>query len=398
MSEHDTQCRDNRHMDNSGSLRATDKEGSNTAPESSSLFAYVGCRTTKERGAHGEGINVYRMDTISGKWTHVQLVKDLVNPSFLAFDGKRNFLYSVHGDFSEVSAFRIEKSTGKLTLLNRQATSGKNPVHLAVDPTNRFLVVGNYETGTIAVLPIDEAGSLKPVCDIATVPSAPEPNKVYPPRQGASHPHHVPFDRSGSYIVVPDLGLDKVFVFRLDVSSGKLIANHYPFVNSRDGAGPRHIDFHPAKPYAYVVNELDSTVTTYRFDSRQGELSPLQVISCLPPVFTGSKDFARGFGAAEIVVAPSGKFLYVSNRGDSSIAIFSIDEATGTLSPVSWESSHGEGPRFIGLDPSGTFLFAANERSDTIVVFRVDKISGKLKPTGDIVHTGSPVCIICSCG
>jgi 6-phosphogluconolactonase (cycloisomerase 2 family) len=169
-------------------------------------------------------------------------------------------------------------------------------------------------------------------------------------------------------------------------------------VNSRDGAGPRHIDFHPVKSYAYVVNELDSTVTAYRFDASQGELNPLQVISCLPPGVTGSRDFARGFGAAEIVAAPSGKFLYVSNRGDSSIAIFSIDEAAGTLSPVAWESSHGEGPRFIGLDPSGTFLYAANERSDTIVAFRVDKITGKLKPTGDLVHTGSPVCIILSCG
>lgn len=151
-------------------------------------------------------------------------------------------------------------------------------------------------------------------------------------------------------------------------------------------------------PYAYVVNELDSTVATYRFDVNRGQMTPLQVISCLPDSFPGSKDFARGFGAAEIVVAPSGKYLYVSNRGDSSIAIFLIDEAAGTLSSVAWESSNGDGPRFIGLDPSGTFLYAANERSDTIVGFRVDKITGKLKPTGDVVHTGSPVCIVFSCG
>jgi 6-phosphogluconolactonase (cycloisomerase 2 family) len=372
-------------------------DGGNS-PEPAPLFAYVGCRTTKERGARGEGINVYRVDTISGKWTHVQLVKDLVNPSFLAFDRKHNFLYSVHGDFSEVSAFLVDKPTGTLSFLNRQSTLGKNPVHLAVDPTNRFLIVGNYETGTIAVLPINKDGSLKPPCNLAAVPSAAEPNKVYLPRQGTSHPHHVPFDRSGNYIVVPDLGLDKVFVFRLDASSGKLVPNDHPFVNSRNGAGPRHIDFHPFNPYAYVVNELDSTVTAYRFDASQGKLNALQVISCLPAAFTDSKDFARGFGAAEIVVAPSGKFLYVSNRGDSSIAVFSIDEAAGTLSPAAWASSNGEGPRFIGLDPYGIFLCAANERSDTIVVFRIDTITGKLKSTGDVIHTGSPVCIIFSCG
>jgi 6-phosphogluconolactonase (cycloisomerase 2 family) len=368
------------------------------SPEPSCLFAYVGCRTTKERGAHGEGINVYRVDTISSKWEHVQLVKNLANPSFLAFDGKHNFLYSVHGDFSEVSAFRIDKPTGTLSFLNRQSTLGKNPVHLAVDRTGSFLIVGNYETGTIAVLPIDKDGFLKPPCDLAAVPSSAEPNKVYPPRQGTSHPHHVPFDRSGKYIVVPDLGLDKVFVFRLDANSGKLVPNDHPFVNSRDGAGPRHVAFHPGEPYAYVVNELDSTVTTYRLDPSRGKLSPLQVTSCLPATFTGSKDFARGFGAAEIVVAPSGEFLYVSNRGDSSIAVFSIDKTGGMLSPVAWESSNGEGPRFIGLDPYGTFLCAANERSDTIVVFRVDKVTGKLKPTGEVIHTGSPVCIIFSCG
>jgi 6-phosphogluconolactonase (cycloisomerase 2 family) len=365
-------------------------------PDSATFFAYVGCRTTRERGAHGEGINVYRVEKKSARWTHVQLVKDLVNPSFLALDGRHDFLYSVHGDFSEVSAFRVDKATGTLSFLNRQSTLGKNPVHLAVDPTNRFLIVGNYETGSIAVLPIDEDGSLKSPCDLVIVSRVADPGRVYGPRQGSSHPHHVPFDRTGNYLVVPDLGLDKIFAFRLDVRSGKLVANDPPSVGSRNGAGPRHIDFHPTEPYAYVVNELDSTVTAYRFDSKQGELSPFQVTSCLPDSFAGHRDFERGFGAAEVVVAPSGKFLYVSNRGDNSIAVFSIDPTAGTLSLVACESSQGTGPRFIGLDPSGRFLYAANERSNTIVAFRVDTLSGKLTPTGDLVRTGSPVCIVFS--
>jgi len=367
-------------------------QGAETSAEPP-LFAYVGCRTTKERAAHGEGINVYRVDRSSGAWTHLQLVKDLVNPSFLAFDRQHDFLYCVHGDFSEASAFRVDPRTGTLAFLNRQSTSGKNPVHLAVDPTNRFLIVGNYETGTVAALPIGADGSLLPPSDVVPVPSGPVPGKVYPARQGSSHPHHVPFDSTGNYVVVPDLGLDKIFVFKLDAGTGKLSPNNPPFAASCDGAGPRHIGFHPSKPCAYAVNELDSTVTAYGFDAGQGTLTPLQVISCLPPAFTGGKDFARGFGAAEIAVAPSGKFLYVSNRGDSSIAILRIEEA-GTLAPVDWQASGGEGPRFIGLEPAGAFLYAANERSHSIVAFRVDANSGKLAATGHVVNTGSPVCII----
>jgi 6-phosphogluconolactonase (cycloisomerase 2 family) len=187
---------------------------------------------------------------------------------------------------------------------------------------------------------------------------------------------------------VPDKGLDAVFVFKLDAASGALMAAEPPSVASRPGAGPRHADFHPSKPYVYVINELDSTITTFRFDPERGGLTPLQTITTLPPNFTGNST------TSEIVVAPSGRFLYGSNRGHDSLAIFAIDDATGTLTSIGWESTQGKTPRFFAIEPSGTFLYAANQDSDTIVTFRVDQASGKLTPTGHIVKTGSPSTIV----
>ncbi len=357
---------------------------SSTAP-AKALFAYVGCYTTKERNGHGEGISVYRVDAASGTWTHVQLLPGIVNPSFLTLDRRHRFLYSAHGDGGEATAFQIDPQSGHLRLLNRQSTGGKNGVRLIVDPTNRFLVVANYSSGTVAVLPLNPDGSLGPLSDLVSLPGQPGPHRS---RQDASHPHDTVFDRGGRFVAVPDLGLDKVFVYKLDVARGKLVANDPPFVTARPGAGPRHVDFHPSKPYAYVINELDSTIATYRFDAGRGELTPLQVIPTLPPAFIGNSS------TAEIAVAPSGRFLYGSNRGYDSVAIFAIDEGTGVLAPVGWESTQGKTPRFFTLDPSGTFLHAANQDSDTIVTFRVDQATGKLAPAGHVVKTGSPSSIV----
>lgn len=348
-------------------------------------FAYVGCYTSKERDARGEGITVYRVDPGSGNWTRVQLVKNLVNPSWLALDRRQRFLYAAHGDGTEATAFRIDEQTGQLTVLNRQPTNGKNGVRLVVDPSNRFIVLANYASGTVAVLPINSDGSLAPLTDLATLSGKPGPHRT---RQESSHPHDTLFDRQGRFVVVPDLGLDAVFVYKLDTASGKLVANDPPSVTSRPGAGPRHVDFHPSKPYAYVINELDSTITTYRIDPDRGELKPMQVITTLPPAFTGNST------TSEIAVAPSGRFLYGSNRGHDSLAIFAVDETTGVLAPVGWEPTQGKTPRFFANDPSGTLLYAANQDSDTIVTFRVDQATGKLTPTGQVVKTGSPSSIV----
>ncbi|WP_134704625.1 lactonase family protein [Ammoniphilus sp. YIM 78166] len=353
-------------------------------------FAYVGCRTTKERNARGEGISVYRVDSATGEWTFVQLVGDVVNPSFLAFDRNQEFLYTVHGDRSEVSAFRIDKQTGQLTFINQQSTEGKNPVHLVVDPTNRYLVVANYISGTLAVLPINSDGSLAPLTDLVKSPGSPDTEGVdLYLKQGVSHPHHCPLDPTGRFIVVPDLGVNKLFAYQLDTSHGKLIINDPAFGTAPEGSGPRHIDFHPNQPYAYVASELDSTVVAYRFDAQTGEFKLLQTLSTLP-------ESIKGNTCGEVAVAPSGKFVYISNRGHNSVAIFTIDQSTGLLSPVGWEPTQGETPRFFTFDPTGEFFYVANEDSDSIVQFRADETSGALVPTGQVVHTGSPVCVVFS--
>jgi 6-phosphogluconolactonase len=187
---------------------------------------------------------------------------------------------------------------------------------------------------------------------------------------------------------VPDKGLDRVFSFKLDGASGKLTPNDPPFTATREGAGPRHIAFHPAMPHAYVIDELDSTMTTYRYDPARGALQPVQVVPTVPPSFTGNNT------GAEIAVAPSGRFVYGSNRGHDSIVTFAVDRAGGALTPVGWEPTQGKTPRHFALDPTANFLYAANQDSDTIVTFRVNKTTGTLVPTGQIVRVGSPVTIV----
>jgi 6-phosphogluconolactonase len=348
-------------------------------------LAYVGGYTTKERNGHGEGISVYRIDPTTGAWTPVQLVKNLVNPSWLLLDRQRRFLYSAHGDGEVVSAFRIDEPTGQISPLGTQAAKGKNAVRLSVDPGSQFIVVANYSSGTVAVLPINADGSLGPLTDLVELKGKPGPHRT---EQASSHPHDIVFDPRGRFIVVPDKGLDAVFLFMLDATSGKLKPANPPSVASRPSAGPRHADFHPTKPHVYVINELDSTITTFRVDGERGALAPLQTITTLPPNFTGNST------TAEIAVAPSGRFLYGSNRGHDSLAIFAIDDATGTLTSIGWEPTQGKTPRFFAIEPSGAFLYAANQDSDTIVTFRVDQGSGKLTPTGHVVEVGSPATIV----
>lgn len=349
------------------------------------LFAYVGCFTTEERGAIGEGINVYRVDPISGNWDHVQLVGDLASPSFLAIDRDSRFLYSVHADEPYTSAFAIDAASGRLTYLNSEDNGGTNGVHVAVDPSNRFIVVSNYASGSMAVLPINEDGSLAPRSDLVRLPGAPGP---HPTQQTSSHPHHNPFDPQGRFLLVPDKGLDRVFVFGLETSSGTLVSANTPSVAMQPGAGPRHAGFHPTLPFAYVLNELDSTLAVYDYDSQSGELSQQQLVSTLPDDFSGNNT------TAEIAVHRSGRFLYCSNRGHDSIAAFAIDQSNGSLSLLGWTPTGGERPRYFGLDPSGKFLYACNELGHTIVTFRVDSATGELDPTGHVVKTGSPVTIV----
>lgn len=347
-------------------------------------FAYVGSFATSTRGARGEGLSVYAIDAVTGLWSRVQLLSTVINPGYLALDPNRPVLYAVQPVANEVSAFAIDDRSGELTMLNRQPSGGSDPSHLAVDPTGRFLVAANYVAGTVEVLPVNADGSLGAPTDVVATTGELGPHRT---EQPGPHPHQCTFDPSGRFVVVPDKGLDRLFVFTIDKDKGTLVPAERPFTKTRSGAGPRHIAFHPRLPYAWVINELDSTVTACRFEPT-GALEAIQIVPSLPSTFTGDNT-----GAA-IVVSPSGRFLYASNRGHDSVAIFRVDESTGMLSPVGWEPSQGTTPRFIGLTPAGTRLVAANQRSDSIVEFRVDAESGTLTATGQIVKVNTPACVV----
>lgn len=350
------------------------------------MFAYVGCYTEADRGGRGEGIAVYRIAGDSGAWEPVETVAGIGNPSFLALSGDGRFLYSVHGGgFAEVSAYARDAATGRLKGLGAQPSGGQNPVHLDFDASGQLLAVANYNAGTVAALPIAADGTLGPPSDVLDQRGEPGPDVR---EQASAHPHHSPFDPARRVLVVPDKGLDRLFIYRPDPATGKLTPHDPPSLATHPGAGPRHIAFEPTARWAYVVNELDSTVTTYDYDAAMGTLRAREVVSTLPPGLTGKNT------GSEIAVGPSGRFLYASNRGHDSIAIFAIDLASGALTAQGWTPTDGQTPRFFGLDPRGEHLYAANQDSDTIVAFRVDAATGALTPTGQVIQTGSPVCIV----
>lgn len=349
------------------------------------MFAYVGSRTTRERNARGEGISVFRINTDNGDLEQVQLVGDLINPSFLALSRDGQFLYTVHGDLSDISAFKVDTATGQLSLINRKSTHGKNPVHLAIDPTGRYMVVTNHLGSSLAVLPIAADGALQDMTQLVRLEGPVGPHRI---EQQLSKPHYNPFDPSGQFVIVPDKGLDRTFSFRF--ADGKLTPAAQPFVAARETSGPRHISFHPHLPMAYVVNELDSTVTAYTYSAADGHLEARQILSTLPDTFTGNSR------ASEIQIDQSGRFLYASNRGNDSIAMFVIDQQTGLLKASDTTASLGKTPRFFAITPDNHFMYVLNEDSDTIVAFRLDQRHGRLQPTGFSVTSGSPVCMIFS--
>ena len=347
---------------------------------------YIGTYTRGE----SKGIYLCRLDMKSGELSTPVLAGETANPSFLAIHPSGEYLYAVGelGQFGgkrsgAVSAFRVDRQTGTLDLLNQQPSGGAGACHLVVAGTGKNVLVANYGGGSIAVLPIRDDGRLKE----ATAFVQHEGSSVNPRRQRGPHAHSINVDPANRFVFVADLGLDKVLVYRLDATKGTLAPNDPAWASVKPGAGPRHFAFHPSGRSAYVINELQSTVTAFAYDAQQGILSEQQTISTLPSGFTENNS------TAEVQVHPSGKFLYGSNRGHDSIAVFSIDAATGRLTPVEHESTQGKTPRNFGIDPTGTFLLAANQNSHTIVVFRIDQVTGALTPTGRKVEVPSPVCV-----
>lgn len=322
------------------------------------------------------------MDGQTGELTLLAVVGGLLNPSFQAYSDRHRVLYTVHGDSQEVSGFRVAPGTGALSMLNQVSCEGRNPVHLALDPTHRHLVVSNHLTSALAVLDIEDDGLLSGVSQLVPLEGEPGPHRK---EQPFAKPHFNPFDPSGRFLLVPDKGLDKVFVFRFE--DGQLRPTATPFVLTREAAGPRHVAFHPNGQWMYCVNELDSTVTAYRFDAEHGALQPFQVLPSLSDRFTGHSR------ASEIEVHPGGRVLYASNRGEDSIAVFAIDADSGRLSLVQTAPSLGQTPRFFALHPSGHWLYVLNEDSDSIVRFEVNAATGQLTPVGQALHCASPVCM-----
>ena len=302
-------------------------KGISEMSEAAAYFAYVGCRTTQVRNARGVGINVYRGSGKTGQWTHLQLISGLANPSYLAFDRGRRFLYAVHGDLQDISAFSIDPATGKLTHLNSVSTFGKNPVHLTIDPTNRWIMVANHLSSSVVVLKRNPDGTLGGLVDEVKLSGRLGPHRI---EQPFSKPHQVVYDRSERFLLVPDKGVDQVFTLTLDSNTGKLTQVAAGTPRARDGSGPRHVAFHPSNAFAYVLGELDSTVTAHGFDPATGKLTPFQLVPTLPDTFVGDSR------ASEIEVSHDGRFLYASNRGYDSVVTFSVDQTTGRLTPLDW--------------------------------------------------------------
>jgi 6-phosphogluconolactonase len=360
------------------------------ATEKGKYIFYVGTYTT-EKGSQSKGIYAYRYDADSGKITPLGLAAETTNPSFVALHPNRRFLYAVNEvpnykgpNSGGVSAFSIDRATGKLTFLNEVASRGADPCYITVDKTGKYVLVANYTGGSVAVFPILEDGKLGEASAFVQHTG----HGANAERQEGPHAHSIDPSPDNRFAFADDLGLDELLVYKFDSSKGMLTPNDPPFAQVDPGSGPRHFALHPNGRFAYVVSEIKGTVTVFSANLSAGTFHSVQTVSTLPQGFSGLIE------DAEIAVHPSGKFLYASNRGDgNSIAVFAIDANKGTLTPVEYASTEGKTPRSFEIDPTGKFLFAANEKSNNIVVFRIDATTGRLTPTGQVLEVSEPVCV-----
>jgi len=359
-----------------------------TPQHSAQTLLYVGTYTKGD--SRSEGIYVYRFDPTTGALTYLSVTPGITNPSFLAIDPQQRYLYAVSEVTTPdgqkggaVNAFAIDAETGGLTHLNQQSTQGADPCYLSVDATGKFVLVANYTSGSVCMFPIEADGRLGAISDFVQH----QGSSVDPSRQQGPHAHSFVIDPANRYAFAPDLGLDRVMQYKPDWEKGKLGANNPSWVQIAAGAGPRHFDFHPSRRYAYVINELGSTVTAFAYDEAKGTLAEIHTVSTLPTDFTGRSH------CADIHVHPAGKFVYGSNRGHDSIAVFAIDEASGRLTTLGHALTQGRTPRNFTIDPAGAFLLAANQDSSTVVTFAIDGESGGLTPTGQVAEVPTPVCL-----
>jgi 6-phosphogluconolactonase len=341
-------------------------------------FLYIGTYT----GPKSQGIYAWRFDPAGGKLTEIGLAGETKNPSFIAFHPSGKFLYAVNETSDGgLTAFALDPKTAKLTRLNSASSRGADPCHLTVDRAGHTLLAANYSSGTVSGVKIEAGGQI----GASTAFDQHQGTGADKARQ--AHAHSVNLSPDQRFAIVADLGLDEIYVYKFDPAAGSLTPNNSATVKTEPGAGPRHFAFHPDGQHAYAINELNSTITAYKWDGKAGVLTPIESLSTLPAGFKGENS------TAEVVVHPNGKFVYGSNRGHNSIAVFRVDPATGTLTFLEHVPTQGKTPRGFALDPTGSFLFAANQDSDNVVVFKVDSTTGKLAPTGQELKVGSPVCV-----
>lgn len=352
---------------------------------------YIGTYTDSQAPAtqRSQGLYTAQLEHATGAIRNLRPVAAAVNACFLVLTPDRRFLYAAgdtfgadQGGSGAVGAFAIAPD-GQLRLLNQTPAPGGRPSHITVDATGRFVVTINYGQGSVALYPVAEDGTIAPASQVVQH-SGSGPN---PARQAGPHAHQATFSPDNRFVLINDLGIDKVMIYRLDRAQAQLIPHDPPWAAVHPGAGPRHLAFHPSGSYVYVIDELDATITACRYDAIAGRLQAIQVVPTLPADYTGENL------CADIHVHPTGKFLYGSNRGHDSLAIYALDEHTGLLTPRGHQPTLGEVPRNFALDPSGAFLLAANQKSGTIVTFHIDPQQGGLRPTGHSAHVPAPSCL-----
>ena len=352
------------------------------------LRVYVGTYT----GEKSKGVYQFSLETGQPpRLVPLGLAVESTSPAFLEADLKRHLLFAVNEVPSlegkptgGVSSFKLDPTTGKASLLNTVPSKGAGPCHLCLDKTGRSLLIANYNSGSVAVIRVEPDGRLGEATDFIQHTGS----SVNRDRQQGPHAHCATLDHANRFAFICDLGLDKILIYRFDAERGKLTPNEPAFASVKPGAGPRHMAFRPDGRYAYVINEMASTVTAFAYDSASGSLTEVQTLSTLP------KDFSGHNSGAEIAVHPNGKFLYASNRGRDSVAIFKIAPDKGTLECIGEQSSGGKTPRHFGLDPSGKYLAIANQNSGNILVCGIDSATGLLQPSSALVEAPSPVCVL----
>lgn len=361
-------------------MSTSNVSGSEKSATQSDYFVYV--------GVYGKGVYAYRFHAPDAKLDSLGMVGEVANPSFLATDRHDKILYAVSELEGKaeggVASFAIDRAKGSLQSLNSVPSGGVAPCHLAVDKTGKMLIVANYTTGGVSSFPIEKDGRIGNMSSLM----AAQGSSVNPERQEGPHAHEVVISSDNKLVYVPDLGLDQIRIYRIDPANAKLAPHEPPFIKDDAGFGPRHMAFSRDGKYLYVVNELKSLITVYSGDELSGNFHQVQTVSTVPEGFSGEN------GPAEILMDRAGKFVYASNRGPGTIAVFAVDSSKGTLRQVQVAATGDTFPRGVELDPTGGYLFVGDQKANRFVIFRVDPNSGRITLTGQPVDVPSPVAFL----